>query len=348
MAKMEKILLVRLSAIGDVVNCLPALRLLKREYPGARVTWAAEMPSASLLEGDRDVDEVFLVKRREWTRGILKARNLVSFSGAFKALRERSFDVALDFQGNLRSGLVAFASGARLRVGFSAGRVKEHSHIFYTKKVFLPRTAMHRVQKNLLLLEALGIRPELLPADLEVASSDGATVKRFIKEKKLLKRRMVVLHPGVSSFGAFKQWPREGFAEVAGRLARRKRLTVVVTWGPGERLLAEDVVQLSGGAALLGPEPRGLRELAYLLKRCVLFVGGDTGPLHIAAAMGTPVVGLYGPKDPAVYGPVGDRHVIVRKELECSPCRLRSCPHARCMSLITADEVYDACRRLLR
>lgn len=345
--KLENILLVRLSAIGDVVNCLPALRLLKKEYPDVRVTWAVERSSASLLEGDRDVDEVFVVKRREWTRGILKMENLVSLGGAFRALRERGFDVTLDFQGNLRSGLVAFASGARLRVGFTAGRVKEFCHIFYTRHVYLPRTAMHRVRKNLLLLEALGIKPELLPAGLKVAPADGEAIKKFIGEKNIQKKRIVILHPGVSSFGAFKQWPREGFAEVARKLARRKRLTVVVTWGPGERLLAGEIVRLSDGAALLGPEPRGLRELAYLLKQSAMFVSGDTGPLHIAAAVGTPVVGLYGPKDPAVYGPVGERHVVVRKDIECSPCQLRSCPETRCMKLITPDEVYRACRRIL-
>jgi ADP-heptose:LPS heptosyltransferase len=206
---------------------------------------------------------------------------------------------------------------------------------------------MHRVQKNLLLLEALGIKPELLPAGLRVESGDGERVDEFIKEKSLSGKDIVTIHPGVSKFGTFKQWMPERFAEVAKRLAALKSKTVIITWGPGERKLAQQVVSLAGGAPLLGPEPHGLRELAYLLQRSVLFVGCDTGPLHIAAAVGTPVVALFGPKDPAIYGPAGENHVVVRKELECSPCQRRTCPDPRCMRLLTVDDVHDACMKAL-
>ncbi len=346
-AKFHNILVVRLSAIGDVVNCLPALRLLKREHPEAAITWAAEQPSASLLEGDPDIDEVFVVKRKEWTRGVLKSANLASLGSAFSALRKKKFDIAIDFQGNLRSGVVTFGSGARVRVGFTAGRVKEHSHVFYTKHVFLPKTVMHRVRKNLLLLGALGIEPEVLPAELQVHAGDGRVTERFLKEKQIEDLQVITVHPGVSKFGAFKQWAPERFAQVAGKLAGAKGRAVVITWGPGERALAEEVVELTEGAALLGPEPHGLRELAYLLKQSVLFVGCDTGPLHIAAAVGTPVVAIFGPKDPGIYGPAGEGHVVVRKQVECSPCERRACPDRRCMRLITADEVYNACLSVL-
>ncbi len=347
MAKREKILLVRLSAIGDVINCLPALRLLKRESPGARVTWAAEAPSASLLEGDRDIDEVFVVKRREWTTGLFDNGNLLSLVRAFRELRERRFDLAIDFQGNFRSGIVTFGSGARVRVGFTAGRVKEYSHVFYTKNVYLPKPPMHRTWRNLTLLEAIGIRRQVLPAGLEVGPGDGAAARAFIRESRIGTKDIVVLHPGVSEFGAFKQWQAEKFAELAKLLGKRRRTAVLVSWGPGERALAERVVRGSGGSVMMGPEPRGLRELAYLLSKTALFVGGDTGPLHIAAALGRPVVALFGPKDPAVYAPLGEGHVVVRKELECSPCQLRSCPDPRCMKLITVDDVYDACMSIL-
>ncbi len=343
----RNILFVRLSAIGDVANCLPALRLLKKNFPEARITWAAEQPSAGLLRGDPDIDEVFVVRRREWTYGLVNPVNAAGMAAGFGYLRSRRFDVTLDFQGNLRSGVVTIASGARVRIGFTCGRVKEYSHVFCTRHVPLTRTAMHRIRKNLTLLGALGIEPEEMPAGLRVGADEAGTAGDFLQRQGLGGKRLVVLHPGVSKFGAFKQWSPEGFGEVARRLADSKGTAVVVSWGPGERKLAEKVVELSGGAALLGPKPHGLRELAYLLGECTMFVGGDTGPLHIAAATGTPVVAIFGPKDPDIYGPAGNGHQVVRKELECSPCVLRTCPNPRCMKLITADEVYDACMRIL-
>lgn len=329
-----------------MVNCLPALRLLKKAFPESYVTWAAEEPSAGLLKGDPDIDEVFVVKRREWTSGILNLSNLAGFVGAFAGLRRKNFDIAIDFQCNLRSGIVTFCSGARIRIGFTPGRVKEHSHVFYTKHANLPKTPMHRVKKNMLLLKALGVEPELLPAGL-APDTDGASVMDFLKKKRILSKRIVTIHPGVSKFGAYKQWRPEGFAEVARRLANDKNTAVIITWGPGERALADDVTSRAGSGVFLGPKPKGLKDLAYLLKRSELFVGCDTGPLHMAAAVGTSAVAIFGPKDPAVYGPVGEGHIVVRKDIECSPCDKRTCPEPRCMEMITADEVYNACKNIL-
>ena len=345
--KLRNILFVRLSAIGDVVNCLPALRLFKKHYPDAHVTWAAEQPSASLLKGDPDIDEVFVVKRREWTYGLVNPANIIGMTAGFRYLRSRRFDVTLDFQGNLRSGVVTIASGARVRVGFTTGRVKEHSHVFCTKHVYLPRAGMHRIRKNLVLLTALGIEPEEMPAGLKVGEDEAGQAGEFLHEKIPDGKKLIIIHPGVSKFGAFKQWSPEGFGEIAGRLAQADNRAVVISWGPGEKELAEKIVDLSGGKALLGPEPHGLRELAYLLGESSMFVGGDTGPLHIAAAVGTPVVAIFGPKDPDTYGPAGSGHQIVRREIECSPCILRTCPDPKCMRLITADEVYEACMKIL-
>jgi len=346
--KLGKVLFVRLSAMGDVINCLPALRLLKKACPSARVTWAVEEPSAGLLRGDPDIDDIFLVRRREWTTGLLNTDNIASFGAAFAGLRRRQFDVAIDFQGNLRSGVVTIGSGARLRVGFSPGRVKEHAHVFYTKHVFLPKSPMHRIEKNLVLLEALGIKPEVLPADLKTAPDDGLAIGIYLKEKRLDGKKLVVVHPGVSRFGAFKQWRPEGFAEIARRLLRRRNTGVIVSWGPGERALADRIVEMTGGKAVRGPQPGGLKDLAYLLERSALFVGCDTGPLHLAVAVGTPAVAIFGPKDPSIYGPVGGRNIVVRREVECSPCNRRACPDPKCMKLITEDEVYEACLELLR
>ena len=158
--------------------------------------------------------------------------------------------------------------------------------------------------------------------------------------------RLVALHPGVSEFGAIKSWAPERFAALAQRLHEERGSRCLVTWGPGERELAEQVVAASQGAAALAPETRSLVELAALYEACDVVVSGDTGPLHLAAALGVPVVGLYGPKDPAVYGPLDGRTGVasatVWKNVHCSPCKLRRCNNVICMPAIQVSDVAEA------
>jgi ADP-heptose:LPS heptosyltransferase len=153
----------------------------------------------------------------------------------------------------------------------------------------------------------------------------------------------VILHPGVSAFGAFKAWRIEGYAALARSLKAKQGARVAVAWGGGAELeAAKQVVKLAEGAAELAPETRSILDLAALLKRAALFVGADSGPLHLAAALGTRVVGLYGPKDPRTYGPYWENARVVRKGVKCSPCTLRRCARPECMTLLTANEVQEA------
>jgi ADP-heptose:LPS heptosyltransferase len=161
-------------------------------------------------------------------------------------------------------------------------------------------------------------------------------------------RPAVAIHPGVSGFGAIKQWDPERFGRTAIRLAREHGARCLVTWGPGERELALRVVEAAEGCAALGPETGSILELAALYEACDLVIGADTGPLHLAAALGIPVVGLYGPKDPAVYAPwdarTGAAARVVRRPVYCSPCRRRTCSNVICMPAIQVGDVVAAAR----
>lgn len=332
--KLDRILIVRLSALGDVVHVLPSLDALRRARPGAHIGWLVEDRAASLVEGHPQVDRVHVLPRGRLTRErrlVLAARALRDL---FRAVRAERYEVAIDFQGNLRSATCALLSGARARVGFARGFCKEASYRLQTIRVTPPRR-VHKVEKNFALLRALGIdtagaRPRLaIPpaarARIGAALGDGSAAP------------IVALHPGVSKFGAFKQWPAERYAAVA-RYAAARGARVIVTWGPGERALAEDVATLSEGAAAVGPETSSILELAAIYERCAAVVGCDTGPIHLAAALGVPVIGLYGPKDPRVYGPWGSSDTVF-KQVHCSPCTLRWCGNVICMDAIAPDDV---------
>lgn len=356
-SKAPRVLVVRLSAIGDVLHALPAVAALRSARPRAYVAWAVEDRAASVLQGHPCVDRVIVLPRQRWRRAgrtVLGWPRVTAESVAWVAglVRER-FDVALDFQGNLKSGVVAWASGAVARYGFAGDGAREGNGFFLNRRVAIPAAVRHRVDRNAALVEAcLGEHAPPLDAglprhDADVAWADGALVAAGLPA-----HGYAVLHPGTSGFGAFKRWPTEHVARLAGGIARDLALPVAITFGPGEEPLAEEVRSRATPAPTLLPTP-SLAALAEVLRRASFFVSGDTGPLHVAAAVGAPVLGLFGPKDAEVYGPWGRRAdgttgplpVVARSDVPCRPCPLRWCPEPVCMSAIDPDEVLERLAR---
>ena len=343
----DRILVIRLGAIGDVVRTLPAAAALRAAYPGAHLAWLVEPASQSVLAGQPWIDEVIAFPRRALQtslrrgHGVSLARQLVRFLGT---LRRRRFDLAVDFHGIGRSALLALASGAPGRVGYAPPFGREGSWWLATAQARLAPRRMPRFARNLALVEFLGVVPTASrPFPLRV----GAEARR--RAAGLLgSASPVVLHPGTSATTPHKRWPPSGYAALARALAARG-LPVLVSFGPvaGERALAETVVRTSGGAASLAPDTAGLDDLAALFERCRLFVGSDSGPLHVASLVGTPVVQLLGPTDPTENAPYpGTPARTVRVPVACSPCR-RGCAAAICMRRIAPEAVLAAAGELL-
>ena len=333
----RRILCVRLSAIGDVINTLPAVSALRRCEPEARIGFVVEDKAKDVVVGHPDIDEVFVFPKKRWRRA------LKTPWGFFRALREarayvgkirsRGYDVALDFQGTLKGALHSWLSGAAMRVGFSRGHAYECNQIFSTVQVTPPSRHMHRVEKFLCLLKPLGIKfdepPYRLPEDAQARDKVDAFLRSISADG------YVVFHPGTSQVGAEKRWPLERYGELARRVVDELRLGVVVTWGPDEIGLARDVRRHSGDRAVLSVRSETILVVAELLRRAKMYVGGDTGPMHLAAACGTPCVALFGPKDPALYRPYGPGHVVISKGVPSS------------MDEIQVDEVFRAMRSRL-
>jgi len=349
----ETILLVRLSAIGDVLQCLHALAALRRARPRARIHWLVEDRCAAVLRGHPDLDGVLVYERRAlsreavrpwlWPRALGRAWRLV------RTLRTLRPTVAVDLQGNLKGALLARLSGAPRRLGLAAGQGgKDFSHRFATEPVGIPEAARrHRADRALSLLAPLGAGPADGAVTVGGAREAGPGVEAWLRDRGLLAGGFVVLHPGTSGYGSMKRWPPGRFAALARAVRDGHGLPVLVTAGPGEEALAERVVGESRGAARRGPETRSLADLAALLARAAAVVGADTGPVHLAALLGAPTVALFGPKDPGVYAPRGPRVRVVWKQVWCSPCRLRHCDDPVCMTELRLDEVLPEVESLL-
>ncbi len=325
------VLIVRLSAMGDIVHTVPVAVALRRHRPEARIDWLVDRRYAVTLDLFDAVDRVITVDPAGAWRATV---------GVVRALRRTGYDAVIDAQGLLKSAILArFAGGART-IGFAREALREPAAArFYTETV-MPDRAAHVARQNLSLLTALGI-----------AASDIATPVRAIESgvaDEVVRAdgpRFGILNPGAG--WPNKQWPPERFGEVARVIAQRHGLEWIVVWGPGEEALARRVEEASSGTAMLAP-PTTLPDLMALIERAAIVIAGDTGPIHLAAAAGTPVVGLYGPTNPARNGPGSPADVTLSKFESCQCHHKRRCTAPSwCLDAISVNDVVSAVERRL-
>src|SRR5262245_114072 len=321
-----RVLIARLSAVGDCVQTMPLACAVRERWPEAHVTWVVEKGAAPLVETNEAVDRVIVLPKR-------CATSLKMLLWLRRGLRAGRFDVSLDPQGLTKSGLVAWLSGARRRIGFARPAAREVNPWLQTEWVM--SRAVPRVDRYLELLRPLGIEM----AGVRFGISIPPAAERVAEElagRAELRGGYVALNPGAGWDS--KRWPVERFAEVARHLGSRG-MPCVVTWGgEQERVWAEAIVSQSGGAAVMAPAT-SLVELAAVLRRARLFVGSDTGPLHLAAALETPCVAMFGASAAEACGPYGEGHVVLQTALDESPGRKKSRADNWAMRMIGAAAV---------
>lgn len=330
----RSIAVVKLSALGDVVHATPVVEALADAFPAARLTWVVERRAAALLRDHPRLADVVTLDTRAW-RAVRTAAAALAVARTLREVRQRlraaRFDVALDLQGLLKSGVVTAATGAPLRIGFAAGFRRERVNgLFTNRHVTPPPSARHVVDQYLALLEPLGLTPRRVVFRLPSRAAAEGRVDEFFAAAGLKPHaRLVVLNPGAGRPG--KRWPVERFGALAARLPREANARVLVLWGPGEQAAARAIAEAPG--AVLAP-PTDLDTLVAVVRRASLMVAADTGPLHVAAAVGVPCVGLYGPTSAVRNGPYGSGH------------RTLSAPDGR-MTSIEVDAALAAVRELL-
>jgi heptosyltransferase I len=328
----QRILLVKLSSFGDVIHALPTLEALRGLYPEARIAWLVEEAFAPLLTGHPALDEVWAIPRLRFRRQFFRCQ-AASLAGMGRCLRAHPFDLVIDLQGLLKSAVwVALAKSPR-KIGYNGAR--ELSYLALTEKLSPYDPEIHAVERYLNVARYLGA-PERPPRfRLAHLLSDSV---------KLPAKPYVVLHPGAR--WPTKLWPAAAWARLAEWLAARN-LVVVLTGSAADQGLAAAILAQSQAPILNLAGLTSMGELAAVLKGASLAVTVDTGPMHLAAALGTPVAALFGPTAPWRTGPFGQGHEIVRLGLECSPCFKRQCPEPRCLTELSAAAAVRACEKIL-
>jgi lipopolysaccharide heptosyltransferase I len=308
---------VKLSSLGDVVHALPAVHALRVGWPQCELTWVVERREQALLAGNPDLDHVVPVDTRLWRREFRRLAGshavFVKLRGLVRRLRRGRFDVAIDLQGLWKSGAITWLTRAPVRVGLAGRQCRERGSARFTNRhVPLPPEAVHVVDQHLAVVAALGVgqaatRERAFPIVLDATAV--ARMARYLEGEGVKADPLVTLLPG--SAGAAKRWPVTAFARLGDELALRLGARVLVCWGPGEETLA---LAVAGGmrAPALVPPATTIPDLAALLARSTLAIGGDTGPLHVAAALGVPAVGLYGPTQASRNGPLGPRSTALQ------------------------------------
>ncbi len=326
----ERILVIKLRAVGDVVLSTVVLKNLREAFPGVSLEFLTEKGGAGILEGNPFLNRLHVYDRRTMT-GLRLIR----------MVRSRRYDLVIDLFGNPRTALVTRLSGARYRVGF---RFRTRTYAYNI--VVEPRGAIvHNTQFNLDALEKIGVPVIDRSLHIVPGEQEEASVASFWDRQFPSPTPVVALHSG----GGWetKRWPAERFAALADVLQTQYHAVVLLPWGPGEEADVERIRSLMKTEAII-PPATNLLELAALLRRCSLMVSNDSGPMHIAAAMGTPVLGLFGPTNPRLQGPFGKKVITVRNEaVECLGCNLTVCPIGNpCMKDLDIQRVLDAIEQL--
>jgi heptosyltransferase-1 len=358
----KNILLIKLSAMGDVVQTLPVLNKLRRRYPKAHIDWLATPPVAELLRPNPAISDVIEFSRDEWVKPWTPAP-FVSSARLIATLRAAQYDLVLDLQGQLRSAVFAFASGAPVRIGFDKPRgdvwkasprkitdqarkhawqgAREGSWLAYTHHIPLPTLDVHPVERYLRVGPMLGLDGDAADFSFPIPPEATTRIDALLDYYGIGKTRLIAMAPGTN--WETKQWRSEAFAEVA-RHFLQKACAVTLIGSDRERAVCDEVARLAPGAVNLAGETT-LSELAALIRRASVCVTNDSGPMHLAVALDRAVVSIFGPTDPVWAGPYRRDNAVLRADLPCSPCYLRQlsrCNFAHaCMKDVTASAVIE-------
>ena len=330
---LKKALIVRLGSLGDIIHTIPAQQQLVRQHPGVEIHWLSEPPYQDFLQQVEGVARVWTADTQQWRRQVSSLRGLGCL---LRDLRRQDFDLAVDFQGLLKSAVLARLSGAHRVLGFAEEQVRERASLWlYTQQVRVPN-GRHVIQTCLDLVNFPDRDREVNPRiELHVPQQAVDYVDRKLEQLKM--EGPVLINPGAG--WETKLYPVNDYARLGDRIQERLGVPVVFTYGPAEEPLIEQARAVAQRP--LHAFPTSILELAALCRRARLLVGTDTGPLHLAVALGTPTVALLGPTPPWRNGPLNSLDRVVRRDLPCANCHKRTCDEFICMD-ISVETLLEA------
>jgi len=345
MSETRRFLIVRLSSLGDILHTLPAFQSLRSRFADARIDWLVERRMAFLLDAVDGIDEVLPIDTHAIRTPGAGAEAWRRLWEPIRRMRKHRYDIAIDFQGLMKTAILCLASGARTRIGFSKPLVRERpAHWLYHRTAKKPASPMHVARLNMLLAAEAGAGSGELLVPLKSSDENNLAVTNRLEREKL--SGFVVINPGGG--WSTKRWQPERYAALAAWIERELSLRVIVATGPGEAQIYQRI------AAMSAPSPPAhfavpFLQLIPLFRAARLVVAGDTGPLHLACALGVPVVAIMGPTAPVRNGPWSERDEVVVRQMPCSFCNARVCPTANeCMDIAVPEVCAAVVRRLER
>jgi lipopolysaccharide heptosyltransferase I len=329
----QRILIIKPSSIGDVLHALPVLGLLRKKWPEASISWLVTPACAGLVDGHPLLDETIYFERRKFGAGWRSPRAAASFLKFTGGLRDRNFDLVIDLQGLFRSGWIAALARAPIRIGFANAR--EMAWLFYTHRVPIHTMEQHAIDRYLAVMEALDCGRSPVDFVFPTTDDDRAQVDEMLRGVG----NFAVLLPGTN--WPTKRWPAEYFAAIVAPLRERFGLQSVIAGG-------SDVLEIVRGIDAMNLAGKtNLRQLVALLERASLVIANDSGPMHIAAALGRPLVTPFGPTNPIRTGPYQRMGSVIRLDIPCAPCYSRKCSHQSCLKWLTIEPVLDLAAKQL-
>ena len=331
--KCKKILVVKPSSLGDIVHSLPFLNSLKTCFPKAEIHWVIAKGLEGLLECHPMVDKLIVINKDMWKELSRTKDTIREVRQLLKDIRSEQYDLAVDLQGLFRSGIITMATRAPVRMGFSEAR--EGSRLFYNVRVKGGKD-VHAVERYLKLAGALGCDEKNILFPFSLCRGGMKNLEDITGGLK----EYAVIVPG-ARWGT-KIWPAANFGGIASLLPVQS----IVIGSRSDSLIAEKVVQASGGKAVSLAGKTSLAELIELMRHATLVVSNDSGPLHIAAGFRVPVVAIFGPTSPVRTGPYGDGNIVIKSDAACAPCFKRHCKDMRCMTGISVEMVFEKIRNI--
>ena len=339
----HNILVIRLSSLGDVLMSMPAVAAIRNTFEKAHISWLVEGSVGQLLSHQDFIDNVIEFPRHNIVRAFRKSdpiRGIREINAFVKRLREVDYDIVADFHGIIKSAIFSMLAKGKRRIGFGKMYAKEKSHLFYGEKITANDKRMHKVERNMLIARYLGAKDDIPKVSLKLPDNFDAYIDAFFSNEGIT-GRVFAVNPFSSQSGLYKRWGMKQYGEVIRRINNDIGAKVLILWGPGEKKEAEHLRRLSDNRAILSC-PTDVPQLFALLKRIDMYIGGDTGVMHLAAFADCPVVAVFGPTDVNINAPYSNNCTIVRKDISCSPCKNKDCKDKKCLTGITSDDVFEA------
>ena len=345
--KRPNILIIKLSAIGDVVHSLPFLEVLRDRFPSSRIDWVVEEDAGGIVEGHPDINQLIIFHRKSWLKRFSDKGEYIKVgkevANLLKELKKRKYDIVVDVQGLFKSGILTFLARGKRKIALTGGR--EGSFIFVHERVAIPDPDMHALDRYLCIARYLGATNFVWNGQIPIYDKDKRYVNNLLGEIGN-NNTLVAVNP-IAKW-ASKLWELNRFASLADKIKEKLGAEVIFTGSGNDKKAIDNILSVMKTEALNLSGKTSLKELAYLYQRCAIVISTDTGPMHVASAMGSPVViALFGPTSPLKTGPYGAKHRVIKAGIGCSPCFKKRCDDMSCMEKITVDMIFDTVKEVI-